>query len=164
MNRQILFRGKRLDNDKWVYGDLEYNRAKNIARIHTYDEGGEYLMQHLVEPDTVGQFTGITDESGKEVYQGDILEACYKYDKIGYNGGVDPDNDCICYGAVEFDNNTLQWCLNVSEAEYPIKQQIEEDDYSLVPLCIFGHEYGYNNCNINVLGNRFDTPDLLNGK
>ena len=73
MNRTIKFRGKRIDNGEWVYGDLEYNRAKNIARIHTYDEDGEYLMQHSVDPATVGQFTGLLDKNGKEIYEGDIV-------------------------------------------------------------------------------------------
>ncbi|WP_290083926.1 YopX family protein, partial [Paramuribaculum intestinale] len=73
MNRTIKFRGKRLDNGEWVYGDLEYNRAKNIARIHTYDEDGEYLIQHSVDPATVGQFTGLLNKNGKEIYEGDIL-------------------------------------------------------------------------------------------
>lgn len=163
MNRQIKFRGKRLDNGEWVYGDLEYNRARNIARIHTYDDDGEYLMQHLVEHESVGQFTGITDESGKEVYEGDILEANYKYDKLGHNGGVDPDNDCICYGVVEFDKGYLAWVINIFKCEYPMTEFIEEGGSETL-LNLFGHEYGYDNSNLTVLGNRFDTPDLLNGK
>ena len=71
--RTIKFRGKRIDNGKWVYGDLEYNRAKNIARIHTYDEEGEYLMQHSVDPSSVSQFTGLLDKNGKEIYEGDVV-------------------------------------------------------------------------------------------
>lgn len=160
MNRKIKFRGKRLDNGEWIYGDLIHIDKSDIGIVTDYD----HWQGRRVDPETVGQFTGITDDSGKYVYEGDRLEAVYKYDKIGCNGGVDPDNDCICYGVVEFDNDSLQWCLNVSKAEYPIKQHIEEDDCSLVPLHIFGHEYGYNNCNLIVLGNRFDNPDLLNGK
>lgn len=92
MNRTIKFRGKRIDNGEWVYGDLEYNRAKNIVRIHTYDEDGEYLMQHSVDPETVGQFTGLHDKNGKEIYEGDIVVyGChckhiveFKYGMFGY--------------------------------------------------------------------------------
>lgn len=86
--RQILFRGKRLDNGEWVYGDLEYNRKKNIARIHTYDEGGEYLMQHLVKPDTVGQFTGLTDKNDSPIYDGDIVEAYDLDEELAFMGAV----------------------------------------------------------------------------
>ena len=74
MTRQILFRGRRLDDDEWVYGDLEYNRAKNISRIHVYDEDGEYLTQHLVEPESVGQYTGYDDCQGMPMYEGDIVK------------------------------------------------------------------------------------------
>ena len=151
--RQIKFRGKNRYRKEWLYGSLTQ-----------YRDGSCGINGVPVETDSAGQFVGVTDEHGNEVFEGDVLEACYKYERLGYNGGVDPDNDCICYGVVEFDNDALQWCLNVSKAEYPIKQHIKESDCSLVSLCIFGHEYGYDNCNINVLGNRFDNPDLLNGK
>lgn len=86
--RQIKFRGKRLDNGEWVYGDLEYNRAKNIARIHTYDNNGEYLMQHLVKPDTVGQFTGLTDKNDSPIYDGDIVEAYDLDEELAFMGAV----------------------------------------------------------------------------
>lgn len=88
MNRQIIFRGKRLDNGEWIYGDLEYNRAKNIARIHTYDNNGEYLMQHLVKPDTVGQFTGLTDKNDSPIYDGDIVEAYDLDEELAFMGAV----------------------------------------------------------------------------
>lgn len=77
--------------------------------------------------------------------------------------GVDPDNDCICYGVVEFDKGYLAWVINIFKCEYPMTEFIEEGGSETL-LNLFGHEYGYDNCNLKVLGNRFDTPDLLNGK
>lgn len=135
MGRMIKFRGKRLDNDEWVYGDLEYNRAKNIARIHTYDEGGEYLMQHLVEPESVGQFTGLLDLNGKEIYEGDIL-------KLGNS-----DNG-VC--EVKWNEKVTAFCIRFSF----------ENELGQKPL---GSRREVKR-NIVVLGNIHDNPDLLNGK
>lgn len=164
MERKIKFRGKNIHTGEWLYGD--YHRE---GKMHYITKSGDYLREYapiefIVDGKTIGQFVGVTDEHGKEVFEGDVLEADYKYDQLGYNGGVDPDNDCICYGVVEFDNDALQWMLNIYKAEYPISKQIEEDGCSLFPLQIFGHEYGYDNCNLKIIGTRFDNPSLISDK
>lgn len=163
-NRIIKFRGRNIHTGQWLYGD--YHRE---GKTHYITKPGDFLREYapiefIVDGETVGQFVGVTDEHGKEVFEGDVLEADYKYDQLGYNGGVDPDNDCICYGVVEFDNDALQWVLNIHKAEYPISKQIEEDGCSLFPLQIFGHEYGYDNCDLKVLGNIHDNPSLISKK
>ena len=72
MDRKIEFRG--FDGTKWYYGDLEYNRKTDVARIHTYKEDGSYDKQYLVDPYTVCEFTGMRDKHGKKVFEGDIVE------------------------------------------------------------------------------------------
>ena len=73
----IKFRGKSKRTGEWLYGDLEYNRKKDIARIHSYDDEGGYIGQQEVDKETIGQLVAkIRKFNGDicEVYSQDIVK------------------------------------------------------------------------------------------
>ena len=84
--REILFRGKRVDNGEWVEGFYTcFNGDEH--RIYTgYSEtdcGDHYPDWFNVLPETVEQFTGLTDKKGDRIFEGDIVDVEYDIQYVG---------------------------------------------------------------------------------
>lgn len=130
--RQIKFRGKRNDQDEWVFGDLV---EENGGETYIVQANIIQWKQFEVDPDTVSQFTGLTDKNEKEIYEGDILAVNSKI--VGFvEGGVRG----YCYDVVYISpltNGEKRWSLYATlNSDYPNKLEIN--------------------------GNIHDNPELLN--
>ena len=158
--RKILFRGKRMDNGEWVYGNLVRGCDEKYAYIVEF--GNKELCRNYVNaiPETVGQYTGLADKNETRIFEGDIVQYL-TYDDFDCQsvvkfGEYKQDGSCGEYGAriclgfyVEVDNFTCpDWCENEPEcfSDYQKQQNILEIA---------------NEC--EVIGNIYDNPELLGG-
>ena len=135
MNREIKFRGKRLTDGNWIYGDFFRNRGLSfIASDGIAENPLATWRDYNVAPETVGQFTGKYDKNGKEIYEGDIVKT-KEYGKfLG-----DKNFSGYDHFEVHFKNGGF-------------RLENEERIFNLT-----------NNSHLEVVGNVHDNPSLLKG-
>lgn len=150
MNREILFRGKLIGNDRWSYGNLVIKH--NSISIITPDSTplGRYGQ---VMPETVGQYTGLLDKNGKEIFEGDIVDFFNIRGKIvnecgAFGIAVSPNIDYdLLESKIPFNNNA-NFCFNDNFISlWELWWNYEQDDNPLYE--------------VEIIGNIHDNPELL---
>lgn len=138
--RDIKFRGKRKDTGEWVYGyAIKYLTGKcEIYEPVMSSVSKDDVYQYEVIPETVGQFTGLHDTNGKEIYEGDILQY------IGRGADIVGK---IYYREVTFKEGSF--CIYCKDLN------IHSPMSGYITNGVLGWD---------VVGNIHDTPELLNEK
>ena len=133
MMREILFRGKQKYSGKWVYGSF-FSPNAIMKRGKEFDADKTYTIL----PETVGQFTGLTDKNDKKIFEGDIISIPFEEDRYPYEENVIHYENAEVY----FDTERYSW-------------YVRHSDDDLVSL------WEYDDRDIIVIGNIHDNPELL---
>lgn len=154
--RTIKFRGKNIHTGEWLYGD--YHRE---GKMHYITKSGDYLREYapiefIVDEKTVGQFTGMLDKNGKEIYEGDII-------RLDCHAWLDWKEIESVNAEIVYDNGTFEarWKNPDAGKPYPFQSPEDEEDVEAEYVCEF---VGNLPNTIEVIGSIHDNPDLLNGK
>lgn len=146
--REILFRGKIVESDEWVYGSYYglcrmTNKAGGFGYAHLIRQSNDEPL-YRVDPETVGEYTGLTDTNGERIFEGDVVELEDRYCDKKWRAAVEfgkPNGD-YSWG----------WQLN----------PIGKVDINTDILCWVEAEKAGVYC--EVIGTIYDNPELLEVK
>lgn len=159
--REIKFRGKSKNVNEWCYGTYIFtnDNTNDPFRTGPFKEShrivfwcsGDWNMGGWVDeeviPETIGQYTGLKDKNGKEIYEGDIVEWVFFYERLGANMGVTED-DTIVKGIIRWKQGGF--ILEVIENDFE-----NAGYYSISAL------YTDTESDVEIIGNIWDTPELI---
>ena len=153
MNREILFRGKRVDNGEWVEGSLiDWGCDGNQVYIIPFSKYATSLSLAqwvnsfgiAVIPETVGQYTGLTDKNGTKIFDGDILRG-YKYPYLSeghfnYYAEVIYFENCPAFGLYTFKNPNLDFVSGISHGNTDFMEDWECENWEVIGNIFDNHE------------------------
>ena len=142
MKREILFRGFNEKNSKWLYGYYFINRGQHfVADDEIQTNPLAHWSDFEVDPNTIGQYTGLKDKNGKQIFEGDIVHL-----KGDGCDGLTVEKDY--YRVVTFHEGSF--CLSIEDGvHYPVH----------TPICEYRGDYSI--VNWVVIGNVTDNPGLI---
>ena len=149
--REILFRGKRVDNGEWVYGVPIKDQQGDVVIVESVFECEEYNCRGAiiwyVDEKTVAQYTGLTDKNGKKIFDGDIIQYVFPAEN------AKPDIGVVKFTEYKETINSYFPCGFVISW---INDRYLRSDIAYWTC--------YKENKIEVIGNIHDNPELLKGE
>ena len=124
--REILFRGKRLDDEGWEYGGYACTESKRAHIIYNQTHSIN-LEGHTVYPDTVGQYTGLTDKNGRKIFEGDIVKYTSGSECFYHKVVFETRNFCCYFGIVISDIETWGFGMEVPPSMFEVIGNIHDN-------------------------------------